>query len=193
MAPTTSRSSTCPRAIALLLASLGLDLVGIALHRADLARAALITFGLGSLGAALSALTGPEEDVRDAAALPALHRHELFAAVTIALCLALFWVRIGRTRVRRTSGPLLPLALSLLAAAAIAATGYYGGRLVYDHAVGVATLQHGTASAHGDEAPQEALAKVGAMLLLLTWAVWGARRLRSGLARPIGARGTVER
>ncbi|MBX6341682.1 MAG: DUF2231 domain-containing protein [Thermomicrobiaceae bacterium] len=179
--------------IALLLVSLALDLAGMALRRADLARAGLIAFALGSIGAAASALSGPEEAVRDAAALPALHRHEAFAAATIALCLALFWLRIGHRGGRRARGKLLSLTLSLLTAASIAATGYYGGRLVYDHAVGIAALHQGAASARGDEAPQEALAKVGAMLLLLSWAVWALQRLRGRLPHPVGARGTVER
>jgi uncharacterized membrane protein len=90
------------------------------------------------LGVFLAVFTGPDEDARGNTTL--LRMHEDFADLTmwlmIALCTWRIWFALTKKEFKRIalSGYLI---LTLGCAASVAATGYYGGMMVYDQGIGV--------------------------------------------------------
>ncbi len=117
--------------VALLITSVILDALGVGFRRASLTQAGFSTLVGGGVGAALGALTGPEGSVRDAAAIGVLHRHELFAALTILLCLVLIGLRLWQVRGLAGTGVALYLTLAVALVVTLTLTGYYGGQLTY--------------------------------------------------------------
>lgn len=167
--------------IALLIASVALDTLGVGFRRAGLTQAGFYTLIGGSLGAAASVLTGPEREAKDAAALTVLHRHELFAALMVLCCLVLVGMRLGNVEGLYGAGAAGYLALGGALIVCIVLTGYFGGQLVYDHGVGVGRLQGARVPA--PDAVQEMWAKLGGIALVVVIAGWGIARFRFLTAR----------
>jgi uncharacterized membrane protein len=145
--------------IALLLASVVLDLLAALTLRCSLADAAFICLFLGVIGAAAAGLTGPlaEQVPNVNAAGTLLHWHKLFAYATVAVFGLLLVARIiwSLPRLTEALGQTLPerikmryptrlprlavtgyLLLALLGSGLLGATGYFGGAMVYDRGVG---------------------------------------------------------
>lgn len=167
--------------IALLMASVVLDALGVGFRRASLTQAGFYTLIGGSLGATASVLTGPEHEAKDAAALTILHRHELFAALMVLCCLVLVGMRLGNVDGLYGPGAIGYLALGGALVVCIVLTGYYGGRLVYDHGVGVSELQGARIPAR--DAVQEMWAKLGGIALVIVIVGWALARSRFLIAR----------
>ncbi len=179
--------------VALLITSVILDALGVGFRRASLTQAGFSTLVGGGVGAALGALTGPEGSVRDAAAIGVLHRHELFVALTILLCLVLIGLRLWRVRGLAGTGVALYLTLAAALVVTLTLTGYYGGQLTYEHGVGVARVQKASAPAAGLAALQEVAAKLGGLLILLTIPSWALVRRRFLWATFVTWRGPTDR
>jgi uncharacterized membrane protein len=143
--------------IALLYVSVGLDWVGFWLRHLNLTRAGFYTLVLGTAGAGVAALTGPDHATGDATVIALLASHQTFALITVALALSLMWVRfLGAEGIRGGwAGVYLACTLALLVAVSL--TGYFGGELTYHHGVGVSLASAGTA-------PGEIAGSVGALV-----------------------------
>lgn len=163
--------------IALLILSVLLDGAGVIFRRASLTQAGFSTLVIGGLTAAMAVLTGPEHDARDAAAQTILHRHELFAALTVFCCLAMVGMRLGNVEGLYGTGAIGYLALGIVCIACIVLTGYFGGQMVYEHGVGVAQVQTPRVR---DENGQvfEMWAKLGGIALIVVIVGWGIARFR---------------
>lgn len=168
--------------IALLIASVVLDALGVGFRRASLTQAGFYTLIAGSLGATAAVLTGPEHAAKDAAALTILHRHELFAALMVLCCLILVGMRLGNVNGLYGTGAAGYLALGGVLIVCIVLTGYFGGQMVYDHGVGVNQLQGARAPAEGG-AVQEMWAKLGGVALVVVIVGWMVARARFLTAR----------
>jgi uncharacterized membrane protein len=162
--------------IALLIASVVLDALGVGFRRASLTQAGFYTLIGGSLGATAAVLTGPEHEAKDAAALTILHRHELFAALMVLCCLILVGMRLGNVNGLYGAGAGGYLALGGVLIVSIVLTGYFGGQMVYDHGVGVGALQGARVPA--PDAVQEMWAKLGGIALVVIIAGWTIARFR---------------
>ena len=124
--------------IALLVVSVGLDLA--ARFWPQLRPSAWLTLVLGAVMTLPTTVTGLIAHVpyEDSPAAGAIETHELLAFGTTALFIGL---TAWRWRTRRRGGDaaagwLYP-GVALLGLVLLTATGYTGGSLVYDHAVGV--------------------------------------------------------
>jgi len=166
--------------IALLFASVALDLPGYLLRRPGLTRAGFYALVLGTLGAGVAALAGPDHVPPEAAGL--LASHEAFALVTVVLAVALVAVRFVATDGLRGLWALGYLACALVLLAAVGLTGYYGGEMTYHQGVGVTAasgalrpLASAAALAGGDEGGAVSTKPITALLGLLSvagLAVW---------------------
>ena len=127
--------------IALLMASVLFDLAATRWRHGSFREAGFYTLILGVLGAILAVLTGAiEEEAAEEAGIPesVLEIHETLGYATLALFGALLVIRLAvRLRWMRER-PALYLTLGLLGVVIVAATGFYGGSLVYDFGAGVA-------------------------------------------------------
>jgi uncharacterized membrane protein len=168
--------------IALLIVSVVLDGCGVGFRRASLTQAGFYTLMIGSLAATAAVLSGPEHAAKDAASVTILHRHELFAALTVLCCLILVGMRLGNAEGLYGTGAVGYLALGGVLIVCIVLTGYFGGQLVYDHGVGVAQLQGARAPVEGG-AVQEMWAKLGGIALVVVIIGWTAARFRFLLAQ----------
>jgi uncharacterized membrane protein len=125
--------------IALLFTSVLLEL--LALHRPwqeRLRMAALITLVLGTLGALAAVITGPDEMARGVTELGETHEH--FAQVTLALFALLTVWRVGLLWLKRAFSGAQVIAYVVLACVGVGLlgyTGFLGGTMVYEKAVGV--------------------------------------------------------
>ncbi len=163
--------------IALLVVSVVLDGCGVGFRRASLTQAGFYTLIIGSVAATAAVLSGPEESVKDAASLTVLHRHELFAAFTVLLCLIMVGMRLGNAEGLYGSGVIGYLAAGGALIVAVLLTGYFGGQMVYDHGVGVRQLQGAPAPAEGG-AVFEMWAKLGGIALFVVIVGWSLARFR---------------
>ncbi len=122
--------------VAMLLALVGSDLAYWLTGDFFWARASLWLAGIGALGGWISGLAG----IIDLATVPKIRRlvtawcHSILAVMLLSLASLNWLLRLGDP-----AAHLLPwgLYVSLLTAALISVTGYLGGQLVYEHAVGV--------------------------------------------------------
>ncbi len=162
--------------IALLIVSVVLDACGVGFRRLSLTQAGFYTLILGSLAATAAVLSGPEHAAKDAASLTILHRHELFAALTVLCCLILVGMRLGNVEGLYGTGAIGYLAVGGVLIVCIALTGYFGGQLVYDHGVGVTQLQGARVPTTG--AVQEMWAKLGGIALVVVIVGWAVARFR---------------
>lgn len=167
--------------IALLIASVVLDACGVGFRRLSLTQAGFYTLIIGSLGATAAVLSGPEHAAKDAASLTILHRHELFAALTVLCCLIMVGMRLGNAEGLFGAGVFGYLALGVVLIVCIALTGYFGGQMVYDHGVGVSQLQGARVPA--TDAVQEMWAKLGGIALVVVIVGWVVARFRFLIAR----------
>ena len=167
--------------IALLIASVVLDVCGVGFRRASLTQAGFYMLIIGSLGATAAVLSGPEHAAKDAASLTVLHRHELFAALMILCCLILVGMRLGNAEGLYGTGTVGYLALGGVLIVCIVLTGYFGGQMVYDHGVGVSQLQGARVPA--TDAVQEMWAKLGGIALVVVIVGWAVARFRFLIAR----------
>jgi uncharacterized membrane protein len=152
---------------ALLIAAVLFDLLAAATRREGLRIASFWTLMLGTLGAAAAVISGlqAEDHIAHGEAVHELMKtHEKLALVTAGIfgVLAL-WRLVRETRMGQAERA-LALALGLGGAGVLAATGVYGGKLVFEHAAGVPSevLQgelheraeghhhHGEGEEHGD-------------------------------------------
>lgn len=167
--------------IALLIVSVALDVCGVSFRRASLTQAGFYTLIIGSLAATASVLSGPEHAAKDAVSVAILHRHELFAALTVLCCLILVGMRLGNVNGLYGTGAVGYLALGGVLIVCVALTGYFGGQMVYDHGVGVTQLQG--ASVPTTEAVQEMWAKLGGIALVVVIVGWVVARYRFLITR----------
>lgn len=122
------------------MASLVFDIASrIVAAPAFLTRSSTWLVGIGLLGAVIASLTG----FRDALAIPVGTKasrtaatHMALAMLAIVLYVTGYLVRLAAPVDQPVSVPLI--ALSLLSALVLAATGFAGGTLAYRHGVGVA-------------------------------------------------------
>lgn len=152
--------------IALLIVSVVLDALGLVFRRISLTQAGFATLIMGGLGAGVAALTGPEEDAKDAASHDLLARHELFAAVTILVSLILIGVRIGNARGLHGSAAFGYLGGGIVLILAVVTTGYWGGEMAYGHGVGIRQLQGAPVRGEQNQV-LELWAKLGGIALVI--------------------------
>ena len=172
--------------IALLIASVVLDACGVGFRRLSLTQAGFYTLIIGSLGATAAVLSGPEHAAKDAASLTILHRHELFAALTVLCCLIMVGMRLGNAEGLFGAGVFGYLALGVVLIVCIVLTGYFGGQMVYDHGVGVSQLQPAQGApgrVPATDAVQEMWAKLGGIALVVVIVGWAVARFRFLIAR----------
>ncbi|MDQ2783758.1 MAG: hypothetical protein M3Y58_02010 [Chloroflexota bacterium] len=167
--------------IALLIASVVLDACGVGFRRASLTQAGFYTLTIGSLGTTAAILSGPEHAAKDAASVTILHRHELFAALTVLCCLILVGMRLGNAEGLFGTGVFGYLALGGVLIVCLTLTGYFGGQMVYDHGVGVSQMQG--ARVPTTDAVQEMWAKLGGIALFVVIVGWAVARFRFLIAR----------
>ncbi|HEV8192295.1 MAG TPA: DUF2231 domain-containing protein, partial [Ktedonobacterales bacterium] len=132
--------------IALLCASVALDWAGYWLKQPNLTRAGFYVLVLGTLGAGVVALTGPDHVTGDASVMSLLADHQNFASLTVALAVFMTAARCLTIEGIRGRWALLYLFCTLVLLVAVTLAGYYGGELTYHHGVGV-TVVAATASA----------------------------------------------
>ncbi len=126
--------------IAFLVGTALVDLLAITRRSARLARVGLGLLVAGVATAVPAVVTGllSEESVEKLAGIgPHLEQHETVALVTGGLALVVLVVRlVSRGKVGPAGGwAYAPVPLAVLAL--IVVTGFFGGRLVYDHGAGV--------------------------------------------------------
>lgn len=132
----------------LIIAAL-LDLVALVVRRPDLSAAALYVQAIAATGAVAAYFTGEAAEERVEHALEArplveavLERHEDLGkiAMYVAVVLVLGRVALVYKGLAEAAGAKMAIAgLSLAAAVLVGLAGFYGGELVYEHGVGVAT------------------------------------------------------
>lgn len=168
--------------IALLIVSVALDACGVGFRRASLTQAGFYTLIIGGLSMAAAVLSGPGSAARDAASLTLLHRHELFAALTVLCCLILVGMRLGNVEGLYGTGAVGYLALGGVLIVSVVLTGYFGGQLVYEHGVGVTRLQ-GARVPVVSGSVQEMWARLGGVALVVVILGWTLARFRFLIAR----------
>jgi uncharacterized membrane protein len=164
--------------IVLVMLSVIVDGLGVTLRARGVTQVGFGLLVLGGLGAAASALTGPDEAAR-AGAVGLLHRHELYAAIVVVGCLVLIAIRLMYVNGLSGSGVYGYLALGIGVVVVLVLAGHAGGQLTYAHGLGVKAAQTG-ADLHSGDALQVTVAKAGSMLMLgmlVAWSVWRRRVL----------------
>jgi uncharacterized membrane protein len=137
--------------IALLIVVVLFDVAALFWPKAELARASLYLSAIAAVGAIGAYFSGEaaEEPVEHLPGIETLlERHEdlgkllvIGAIAVLVVKLAFFWRRWHETVAGRAVQAFLGAALAVL----VAATGYVGGQLVYEHGAGVRPVieQHG--------------------------------------------------
>jgi uncharacterized membrane protein len=125
--------------IALLCASVTLDIVGYIFNFVNLTRAGYYLLVLGVAGAGVAAIVGPDHATGAAAADALLISHQNFALLTVALGVSLLLVRFFSVDGISAPWVFLYFAVSLALLGVLALTGYYGGELTYHQGAGVVT------------------------------------------------------
>ena len=126
--------------IALLVTAVFLDLVALLTGRISLRQVsfwALVLGALGGVAAVLSGLQAEEHIAHGEAVHRVMKTHEKLALVTLAIFGVLALWRIVRERRMGNFERGTLVALSVGGAGVLAATGWYGGKLVFDHAAGI--------------------------------------------------------
>ncbi|MCL6575661.1 DUF2231 domain-containing protein [Kyrpidia sp.] len=125
--------------IALIVVAAAYDLITVVRHREIPPGRGLLLWLVAAAGAALAVATGPEHDARGISA--SFEPHERLADVTLILALIVAaWRLWAAWRRQLVKGPVRKAAytvLSVAAAVAVLVTGYYGGHMVYEEAIGV--------------------------------------------------------
>ena len=132
--------------IALLIVGALCDAIGILGRRDGALRMGYILLILGAVGAVAAAFSG-EAAGETASGIPGIgegiERHENLATAAVWLSIVLALGRIHLTMKRRFAGAvrIVYLVLVLGTAGLVAASGYTGGRLVYEYGAGTAPVQ----------------------------------------------------
>jgi uncharacterized membrane protein len=159
--------------IALLFASVALDALGWLLRRPSLTRAGFFSLVLGTAGAGVAAITGPDHVQGDATVQSLLANHQSFALITVALAVALVLVRLTAIRGLAGGPALAYLGGAVLLLVALSLTGYFGGELTYHQGIGVAVAQPALAAAPMVAGPGVPVKPLVALLGLLASGVIG--------------------
>ncbi|HKJ42049.1 MAG TPA: DUF2231 domain-containing protein [Sunxiuqinia sp.] len=127
--------------IALLLAGFLSEILGLVTKREFFKQAAVFLLFLGALGAIVAYVSGNAagEGIEEGPLKNPLELHELAATVTIWLAIVTAMLR-GTILLLKYNRRWLNWAFIILFTAlsgSVAATGYFGGQLVYKHAAGV--------------------------------------------------------
>src|SRR5690242_20265189 len=125
--------------IALLFASVALDLAGYIFNFVNLTRAGFYLLVLGVAGGGAAAIVGPDHATGSAAADALLISHQNFALLTVALGVSLLLVRFFAADGISAPWVFLYFAVALALLGVLALTGYYGGELTYHQGAGVVT------------------------------------------------------
>lgn len=132
--------------IALIIAAFAFDLAALVTRRPSFSSAALYTSALAALGGVAAFLSGnaAEEAAERIPGIEALlERHEDLGKILMAAAIALLVIRLvvlWRGWHERVAAQALVAALSLGLVFLVGATGFYGGKLVYEHGAGVAPV-----------------------------------------------------
>jgi uncharacterized membrane protein len=127
---------------ALLLVAVLFDLASAALQRPVLRTAGYWTMLAGAVGGVLAVLSGLEAQGHIAhgeAVHQVMETHETLALVTLAIFAAVAVWRLVRETRMGTGERTGVLVASVAGLGVLVATAVYGGRLVFDHAAGIAT------------------------------------------------------
>lgn len=128
--------------VALLVTAVFFDLVALATRRATFRQVSFWTLIVGVLGAGAAVISGLEAQDHIAHG-EAVHRvmetHEDLALITLGIFGVLALWRIIRERRMGAIERGLAALLSVGGVAVLIATGVYGGRLVFEHAAGIAS------------------------------------------------------
>ncbi|MCQ9208487.1 MAG: hypothetical protein NG712_03825 [Omnitrophica bacterium] len=121
--------------IALLVSALGLEILSLIFKKENLHQAAWCNYILGALAAALAVLTALIEDETLKHTVFYIHRSLGYwtAAGSLSLLVGLWLVKRKTQAVFRRAFLIVLVIVSCLTLA----TGYYGGRLVYEYGIGV--------------------------------------------------------
>ncbi|HEY7780397.1 MAG TPA: DUF2231 domain-containing protein [Ktedonobacterales bacterium] len=161
--------------IALLYGSVALDWLGYWLQHPNLTRAGFYALVLGTAGAGIAALTGPDHVAGGADVAALLASHQSFALLTVALAVGLMTVRFLATNGIRDLWALVYLACTVPLLMAVSLTGYYGGELTYHHGVGIITPQGPPAALGpfvGAQVPTKPLVALLGLLVIAGVVVW---------------------
>ena len=127
--------------IALLIAGLFSELLGLITKKDFFKNAAVFLLILGALGAIVAFISGnmAGEGIEEGPLKQALVRHELSATITlwVAIITALLRVLTYYFKYNRSWVNWAFIILFTALAGSVATTGYYGGQLVYKHAAGI--------------------------------------------------------
>ncbi|MEP6551458.1 MAG: DUF2231 domain-containing protein [Gemmatimonadales bacterium] len=126
--------------VALLLAAVLFDLLALVTKRQSLRQVGFWTMVVGAVGGVVAVLSGLQAEEHIAHG-EAVHRvmetHEQLGLITLGVFAVLTLWRIVRERRMGTRERGLSLVLSILGVGVLFATGFYGGKLVFEHAAGI--------------------------------------------------------
>lgn len=128
--------------IALMLASVLFDLVGLSFQPSSFHRGAVLLLVLGVICSIGSGLSGDLAAGRLSPAdqsLSVVGAHQKYGTATVWFSVLLLLLRMFLIATRRFAGILrgLYLVLGLVTALLLSVTGYFGGSLVFEHGIGV--------------------------------------------------------
>jgi uncharacterized membrane protein len=126
--------------IALLVAAVFFDLVALASHRVPFRQVAFWTLLVGVVGAAAAVISGLQAEDHIAHG-EAVHRvmetHETLGLISLGVFAVLaLWRLFRENRMARLERTVV-VVLSLAGVGLVFATGFYGGKLVFEHAAGI--------------------------------------------------------
>lgn len=128
--------------IGLLLAAVLFDLLAVVTKRLWFRQVGVWTMLVGAIGGAVAVLSGLEAEEHISHG-DAVHRvmetHEQLGLITLGLFGVLTLWRIVRERRMGARERALSLVLSVVGVGFLFATGFYGGKLVFEHAAGIPT------------------------------------------------------
>ena len=128
--------------IALLLMAVLFDLLALATRRQSFRQVSFWALVVGAVGGAAAVLSGLEAEEHISHG-DAVHRvmetHEMLGFVTLGVFGILALWRIVRERRMGTGERAFGVVLSIVGAGVLFATGFYGGKLVFEHAAGIPT------------------------------------------------------
>lgn len=135
--------------IALLIGAFAMDVLGLLLKEDELRTSAFPTLILAVLGAIAALVTGHmAHDGLENLAISAdlnelIEHHELAATITLGCAIAALAVRIFAEHRNEVDGAVgyVAMALLCLATLGVGATGYLGGKIVFDYGVGTTLFE----------------------------------------------------
>jgi len=128
--------------IGLLLAAVLFDLLAVVTKRQSFRQVGVWAMLVGTIGGAVAVLSGlqAEEHISHGEAVHrVMETHEQLGLITLAVFGVLTLWRIVRERRMGSRERALSLVLSVVGVGFLFATGFYGGKLVFEHAAGIPT------------------------------------------------------